>query len=282
MIDCCPVTRKLVNFRLWKIFVSAFADQFDEGLLYKRVHLNDQMPDLHLCLDHAMSPSHEWVTFLTLANIDCSRTDLVQLSRLVNLGMLTVSDLNNGHLEIEDSIIRAWSRAACEAGALTKFRILNCRSSSITGQIFSYLQELPALKLVIAKDVRYPAELDSQAGKYHWTTIEGANVGACDSVKMAKTWQNLYNDLTDHQTLEKHDESQRDKRPVLDLILGSTIYEFTVRMIDVKRSHIFRRTHPWNPVKEPSVEMPRLANPVSKKRKLRASYVKDLMAEWAT
>ncbi|KAL8952993.1 MAG: hypothetical protein Q9222_001108 [Ikaeria aurantiellina] len=264
-----------IRKRVWKVFVSAFAGQLDGNQLYKRVDLFDEVPDLSRCIDHTTSFTYDWVTFLTLSSIHCSRTDLVQISRLVNLGMLTVGVLNDGKLRLDDSTIRAWSRAACEAGAFTKFRILNCKSRcSISGQIFAYLQELPVLSLVVLRDVRDPTGLETHARRYDWTTTEER------SIRMAGIWQNMYMGLTTHQPLEQYGDIDGSMLPLLDLVLGSKPPQLGVSLIDVKGPHLFHRGRPWN--QKQSAVAKSGPDPVPKKRKLRASRqrnTKDFLAE---
>lgn len=103
------------------------------------------------------SPSFTWITFLTLSNVVCSRVDLVNVSKLTNLGVLTIGrGVWMGETGIDDSIIRAWSRAATEADAFSMLRVLVCRSQKeITPRSFAYFNHFPALALFIVEDCNF-------------------------------------------------------------------------------------------------------------------------------
>ncbi|MCJ1300130.1 hypothetical protein MMC08_002924 [Hypocenomyce scalaris] len=95
------------------------------------------------------SLSFNWITFLTLGNITCSRADLVNISRLTNIGALAIGKaVSIGDTGLDDSIVRAWSRAATENGAFSMLRVLVCRSQKeITPRSFAYFNQFPALAL---------------------------------------------------------------------------------------------------------------------------------------
>ena len=96
-----------------------------------------------------ISTSFRWVTILTLSKITCPRTDLLQLSRLTNLGVLTIGiavDCPDGGPD--DRIIRLWSRAAKQSDAFSNLRILNCRyQQNITETSLRHLDSFPSLSL---------------------------------------------------------------------------------------------------------------------------------------
>lgn len=102
-----------------------------------------------------ISTSIQWITLLTLSDIICSRTDLLQLSRLTNLGVLTIGesvDCLDG--DPDDSLIRLWSRAAAESDAFSNLRIMNCRyQRNITQASLHYLRSFPSLALFTYENV---------------------------------------------------------------------------------------------------------------------------------
>ncbi|MCJ1224154.1 hypothetical protein MMC12_000798 [Toensbergia leucococca] len=101
-----------------------------------------------------VSLSLRWITFLTLSNVICSRTDLVKLSQLTNLGALTIGKgVGCPESNFDDGIIRSWSRAATEADAFSMLRVLTCCSQKdITTKSFVYLKQFPSLTFFNVED----------------------------------------------------------------------------------------------------------------------------------
>lgn len=101
-----------------------------------------------------ISPSFQWITFLTLSNITISRQHLINLGNLVNVGVLTIG---TGVLTpdggLEDGVVRAWGRAAVEADAFSLLRVLNLRHQRhVTPKVFQYLHDFPLLSLFNLED----------------------------------------------------------------------------------------------------------------------------------
>ena len=116
------------------------------------------------------SPSFNWITFLTLSNVICSRADLVNISKLTSIGTLTIgSAVSVRETGLDDSIVRAWSRAATEADAFSMLRVLVCRSQKeITPRSFVYFDQFPALALFIVEDCNFGPREKEQAGSLGW------------------------------------------------------------------------------------------------------------------
>lgn len=122
-------------------------------------------------IDQVISPSFAWVNFLTLDDIILSRTDLLQLSRLTNLGVLTVGRMRGD--DLDDNIIRAWGRAASEVGAFSRFRILVCSwQHSITERIFTYFEDFPELGLYVVDRHSYSSAFMDEGKKHNWRMMK--------------------------------------------------------------------------------------------------------------
>lgn len=94
-----------------------------------------------------VSSSFRWIVHLTISNLDFSRAEIAGLSRLVNLGALTIGNSPTGTF-LDDGIIRAWARAATEVGAFSMLRVLLLKTQKeITPQSFAYLNQFPSLAL---------------------------------------------------------------------------------------------------------------------------------------
>ena len=124
------------------------------------------------------SPSFNWITFLTLSNITCSRADLVNVSKLTNIGALTIGrGVWIGETGPDDSIVRAWSRAAAEANAFSMLRVLVCRSKKeITPRSFTYFNQFPALALFIVEDCNFGLRDKEQARSLGWKYRTGKDL----------------------------------------------------------------------------------------------------------
>ena len=121
--------------------------------------------DLSVYVKHITSTSFHWITHLTLANNYFSRRDLIELSKLVNLGTLTIEGCSNDLCD--DGVIRAWARAATEAGAFSMLRVLACSFQCLTQNIFTHLSQLPVLSILLLKHVT-TSEVEAQALKFGW------------------------------------------------------------------------------------------------------------------
>ncbi|KAL8945110.1 MAG: hypothetical protein Q9211_000383 [Gyalolechia sp. 1 TL-2023] len=240
-MDCSQVD----SLRVWKTFVSVFGNQLGKSPEYKRVVLRDPPSDLSECITHILSPRFHWVTFLTLAHVPFSRTDVIQIARLTNLGKLSLGPHSNGDLSLDDNIVRAWSRAASEAKAFSKLRILVCRSHvNITGQIFAYFQELPALGLLCVDNPNGSSAFEEQAEEYCWYLMRDERLR--ESAFAAPTWQSVYGNsfegaVFDPERITKRSEADGGIQPTLDLALGPISERQFMPAMDLKNLRVFYR-----------------------------------------
>lgn len=86
----------------------------------------------------------DFITFLSITTV-FSRPDLVNLSRVPNLGILEIVDTTETRI-VNDRLIRAWSLAALDDGAFKVLRILRLwHHIDLTRQSLDYLNRFPAL-----------------------------------------------------------------------------------------------------------------------------------------
>ena len=112
----------------------------------------------------------EWITFLSLNDIACSRSDLINLEQLTNLGVLTVGPgVRTADASLEDSIIRAWARAAVDHDAFSMLRVFACRRQmDITVRVIEYLSHLSALSLFVLEDCHVSSGVKAKAESFDW------------------------------------------------------------------------------------------------------------------
>lgn len=129
-------------------------------------------------ITHLTSPSSLWVTFLTLSNITCSRTDLVQLSRFTNLGVLNVGKGFKAHdTGLDDSMIRTWMRATVESNAFGMLHVVNCYSQrEITAKSFNYLAHFPSLAILNFADCSVSRRDTPEALHWGWNYNAGKDL----------------------------------------------------------------------------------------------------------
>ncbi|KAL8821352.1 MAG: hypothetical protein Q9223_000617 [Gallowayella weberi] len=212
-----------------RTFLANAFDITPETLVTLPCHLKRQLwlevkKSLDECIRHVTSPSFNWITFLTLTNLSCTRTDLIQVSRLTNLGMLTIETSDQSASGLEDGIVRAWGRAASEAGAFTKFRILVCRpQSGITGKSFAYMQDFPALDMVLLGNCCSGlAEFVNQAEEHGWQTVAEDLLRPEAASVRSFAWRDIYNNLK-NLWFHRHPQYKLNSYdPVLDIVLGPT------------------------------------------------------------
>ena len=102
------------------------------------------------------SPAFQYITFLHLAGVACSRAELIELSQLRNLGALTIgpgvcTEVYN--VALDDRILRSWSRAAAEDSgekAFSRLKVLACRKQrALTPRAFHHLNDIRPIGYVI-------------------------------------------------------------------------------------------------------------------------------------
>ena len=98
-----------------------------------------------------ISESLQWITHLSICISSFTRLELVNLSRLVNLGALNITgraeDADQDSMPaVGDSLVRSWSRAASADGAFARLRVLVLRDhDDITARSLGYLSSFPSL-----------------------------------------------------------------------------------------------------------------------------------------
>ena len=126
------------------------------------------------------SVTYEWITFLALSHITCSRLDLVNISKLVNLGALTIGpSVETSDVGLDDRIIRTWGRAAAESEAFSMLRVLACRSQlDLTSQCFQHLSQFPSLALLTVENCSVRSLDKLVARNSGWRYSTGKDLGA--------------------------------------------------------------------------------------------------------
>lgn len=157
------------------MFNTAYFGRPEESLRRKHHIILERNTNFSNYISPLISHSFHWITSLTLSHVACSRTNLVQLSRLVNLGVLTIGQGTIcPEVGLDDSIIRAWSRAAVESDAFSMLRVLVCRSQKeITSRLFSYLASFPSLAFFNVEDCNIGSKDKKMASDAGWGYLVG-------------------------------------------------------------------------------------------------------------
>ena len=146
---------------MWRVFAEAYGQETDNVRLLERIEkfkgLVTQL-NTRRCLELISVQTtleSNWLTHLTLSGVECSRTDLLELTQIWNLGILIIfsdngvsqySSMDCKGARVDDRIIRAWAFAVLEAGAFRKLHTLACIGQDRLGhQIFEHLTVFPVL-----------------------------------------------------------------------------------------------------------------------------------------
>ena len=156
---------------------------FERDALLQRRHQVVSRPDMGLgdYIKSISSPSAQWITLLTLSHITCTRIDLIQLSQLPNIGVLTIGpNVLAEEIGIDDGIIRSWARIAATSDAFSVLRVLSCRSQKdMTHAVFSYLALLPALAIVNFEECNLGSKHKTDALCHGWKYRTGKILSDC-------------------------------------------------------------------------------------------------------
>ncbi|KAL8893051.1 MAG: hypothetical protein Q9215_000056 [Flavoplaca cf. flavocitrina] len=230
---------QLDSLRTWKVFTSVFANQRNDRPVNKMLVLSESTTNLLECIMHIVSPSFQFITFITLSNISCLRNDLIQLSRLTNLGMLRITTgfPDSTGVSLEDRIIRAWGRAAAESGAFTKLRILVCKyQTHLTSEVFAYLRDFPALDVVVLDGCWSLGGVAEEAEKHEWHATAHSKLRHDSLGYRSPPWKDIYSRLLNNKNLSvieamgeasDHDENSV---PILDVSMVSAVQPASLQL----------------------------------------------------
>lgn len=253
---------KLDSLRTWKVFASVYLGEDDETLNRKEYVVLRPEGSFTSYTTPLISPSFHWITFLTLSFITCSRTDLLQLSRLVNLGVLSICEkVNCPDIGLDDSIVRSWGRAAKESNAFSMLRVLNCRSQrEITPRLINYLNDFSSLALFAVEDCNIGPQDKRLALSLGWQYKTGVDLSKflVEAGATSSAWDTIIRALFrgsgsfSIKPMTAEGVAAVDALPVLQFSLGGVVPD---AVVDVAGSHSLRTFHR---MKDP---IPNLVNP---------------------
>ncbi|MCJ1452754.1 hypothetical protein MMC28_003097 [Mycoblastus sanguinarius] len=233
------------------------------------------------------SSSFHWITYLTLSYITCSRTDLVQISRLPNLGVLTIAEnVKAPDIGLEDSILRTWGRIAATSSAFSMLRVLNCRSQrELTSRSFDHLNQFPVLALFNVEDCNIGPWEKPVALQYGWKYRTGKDLSDwfAKGGAIGSGWDSIVHasfrmgGTFSAETLTVEGVDAVDSLPVLHLCLGAIPREAVVDKKGDKSMRSFYRVAPNFELHHPSKKrflnegQPYSANSSRKKPTIRSS-----------
>lgn len=152
-------------------------------------------------IEPLISTTFHWLTFLSISHLTCSRTDLLQLFQLTNIGVLTVGkgvNCSGSGIGLDDSIIRSWARAAATSSgsAFSCLRVLNCVcQQGLSAKVLPYLNGFPALALFTfdsCPGIHGPRE-KNEASRLGWRYKTGGELSAffAQSGAVSTSWDDL-------------------------------------------------------------------------------------------
>ncbi|KAI9816512.1 MAG: hypothetical protein M1827_001644 [Pycnora praestabilis] len=225
------VRSELDCFHAWRTFIAAYREEEKGSFNYRRQYILDLANPLNAYIKSITSSI--WITYLTLSDIEFTRVELLNISDLTNLGALKIDnhcftreDTSPG---VDDSIVRAWGRAAADTGAFTKLRVLMLRNQpDITGRSLEYLNYFPALTIYNVPGCALSVALDEKAHSMGWGLYTGKHLikalrkdkkaGRTMVLSMSRIFREAGSLCISNQNIS---ETQRiDSLPVLDFAIG--------------------------------------------------------------
>ncbi|KAI9729610.1 MAG: hypothetical protein M1835_003617, partial [Candelina submexicana] len=186
--------QELDCFHAWRVFATVYGKEGDSSLLYHRQSIIKPSIALGEYIRTITSHAFDWITYLSISSIAFTRTELIKVSKLVNLGALDIlgsTELYRATSVIEDSIVRAWSAAAAEGGYFSKLRVLMLRKHrDITSRSLEYLNCFPSLTLYKVSECSISFTDNKKAESFGWTCESGKKLlDALSRDKgMARSW----------------------------------------------------------------------------------------------
>lgn len=283
------VAYKLDSIRIWKVFASAYLGEDDETLNQKEHVILRPEGSFSNYLTPLISPSFHWITFLTLSFITCSRIDLLQLSRLVNLGVLSICEkVNCSDVGFDDSIIRSWGRAAAESNAFSMLRVLNCRSQrEITPRVLTYLNDFSSLALFAVEDCNIgPRDKKLALGLgWHYKTGVDLSKFLLEAGATNSTWHTVIracfrgSGSFSAERVTAEGVAAVDALPVLHFSLGGAVPDavldvtgnHSMRVFQRVKGHVIVPVNPIKGLKRPAGQTSGSANQAHKKPMMRST-----------
>ena len=241
-----------------------------------------------------ISHSFQWITFLTLSNVIISRKDLINLSSLVNVGVLTIGQgVFTPDVGLDDGVVRAWGRAAVEADAFSLLRVLNLRQQKqVTPRIFQYLNEFPSLSIFNLDDCSLGPK-DKQAAMtagWKYKTGKMLNDFLPELGKVDATWDSVVHacfragGAYGIGSITAEGVNAINSLPVLHFTIGATTSDAGLNASGNYKLQCFERIANWvapqkeslKPVKRPIDATVKSGERTRKKPMLRASRQESL------
>ncbi|MCJ1287676.1 hypothetical protein MMC26_007028 [Xylographa opegraphella] len=296
------VALEIDSLYAWRIFAAAYPDEMNESL--KRRYQVIRRPDMVLpdYTKHLCSESFQWITFLTLSHITCSYSDLINLSKFSNLGALTIGHgvevSSSTYKGIDDSVVRAWSRAAADSGAFSALQVFACRMQLlITRQTFDRLTEFPALALFLVESCSIGPRDKPYAENLGWGYSTGKDLSEvlAESGMRVASWNS-----TMHACFQKATDirlatdtssltTKIDTLPRLHFAIGKAPIDAVVDVTGDRSLRCFHRAIPRKtapPLPQPNKKRP-LENTVENKtasrklvRPVKKQKARDFMTEF--
>lgn len=232
------------------MFASTYLGEDDETLNRKEHVVLRPEGSFTSYMTPLISPSCHWITFLTLSFVTCSRTDLLQLSRLVNLGVLSIcEEANCSGTGLDDSLVRSWGRAAAESNVFSMLRVLSFRSQrEITAKVLNYLNDFSSLALLAVEDCNIGPQDKRLALSLGWQYKTGVDLSKflVEAGATNSTWDAVIRALFRGSGLfsVRHVTAEGivavDALPVLHFSLGGAVPD---AVVDVTGNHSMRTFH---------------------------------------
>lgn len=244
-----PWRRRLDTVQTWKVFASTYPGCTDKDLSHRCHVIEKPIIPMEAYVKPLLSLSFHWIVHLTISNFLSCRAEIAGLSKLVNLGALTIGGSPTGTF-LDDGIIRAWARAATEVGAFSMLRVLILKAQKeITPQCLAYLDQFPSLALFNTENCLLGPRTEAEALALGWKHRTGKDLtdflikGGLTDASWDSTVRALFRQAgaynADHLGQESVDAI--DSLPVLHFCLGRPPEEAALEITTNERMRCFQR-----------------------------------------
>jgi len=156
-------TSGLVSVTVWKKFATVYGRKLKPITRYRPPNLSER--ELLPTVPHLSAPNLEWLTILTISNLDLEMREWMQIGTIPNLAALAVYEMTVIH-SLNARVIRAWADRARQEGAFPELQLFVLNSYQLSSfrqspDCLEYLAHLPKLQAVHI-DVSSGSEEDAQ------------------------------------------------------------------------------------------------------------------------
>lgn len=216
----------LDSVHLWRLFASIGGLELGSKR-WNQKQIDCRRHGLKDSIKWATSTSIQWMTNLTVSELDCSVDEMMYIQQMPNLRNLVIQAGEYLKSHLSDSILREWAHSSKRYGTLSHLQTMFIARQNITSWCLQYLNHFPSLDTFCAYRCNYGARdtvskiadqegwsLDKRGGTFH-ATVKRLSKHCQPGYKLI----HLGSSYTEHRQLTK--KSSINSLPHLQLNFGN-------------------------------------------------------------